>query len=1129
MKGDFTRLTFRPQKHYSSVRMQQGRLQLDADWNEQVDIQTHLTNSQSIDMIGFESGVPSAETVSGTLNRDGFSISITPDGQDLTIHPGHLYARGTLCELESGTFLTAKTVNAADPKTIEADTLTLDERSLQVGQWLEAFADDSGNPIAPPQRVQITEIQAAQRQLTLSSALKPPVRLRRLVTYFQQPDFVAAEKLDELDAGVYAVFLDVWERHITGVEDPAIREVALSIPDTTTRTQTVWQLKLKRFDQLPGVGNQTLPELDDPNWKALIEQHWTPYLQAQRERVIQARMNACAKSCPIVGNGTGNGTNNGTASVQNRRLDNQLYRVEIHTPGKLGVATFKWSRDNGSVVSAIDTGKGIQGGVIPIQKSGLEAWTSAQPGQWIEITSTNQDLQGKPGTLAPFQQATDTRILFNAAQIVGDFDLANATTVRRWDHATQTASIPTSSEWTPLENGIKVRFEPLFEDDTIYETGDYWLIPARAIDNDIQWTDNGAQPQPQPLAQSPQGIHHEYALLALVKVEQTPSEQTPSEQTPSEQPPSAEVLRDTAAAQTAKISFAALRDCRVVFPPLMRCVDKDQGIFTGTLEVQSDFYVTGKGRAGIGVKPPAARLHVQATSPTPGGKISITGTEVKQIDNLVKEQIRIGDILLVNNQTVTVTSTSPLTIAPPIDVSNQDFVYQSAIARFDDSTQTPQLMMTATGEVGIGTFTPTQKLEVNGTVKAISFLGSGAQLDGVVKTTGANTITGSLTVTQDMEVNGQLRLRDNSLSGSKLIDGSITEDKLGDDVVANLKLKDGSVTTSKLANNAVTSSKISDSAVTNSKINNGAVTSSKISDGAITSSKINSGAVGTVELADGAVTLNKLAPAVRPAWQDGDNNSLFYNKGNVGIGTNDPKSLLSIAGNLAIGNNTADQQAAPINGLLVRGHTGIGVFDSALTAKLEVQGAKKKTDADANTTAALNVTDQSRESLFFVRNNGNVGINTNQPRSTLHVVGAVTIGDRNTDAPNNVSLFVKGKLESKTISGEEFTQISSRTLKQNIAELSSQEVTQLLAALTPVKFNYTSDQPEILHAGFIAEDVPDLVASADHQAVRLGDIVAILTKAVKDQRQAINSLTRIAKNQQQTIAALTEQIQRLQG
>jgi hypothetical protein len=47
MKGDFTRFTFDPKKHYSSVRMQQGRIELDSDWNEQAEIQlhhSHITN-----------------------------------------------------------------------------------------------------------------------------------------------------------------------------------------------------------------------------------------------------------------------------------------------------------------------------------------------------------------------------------------------------------------------------------------------------------------------------------------------------------------------------------------------------------------------------------------------------------------------------------------------------------------------------------------------------------------------------------------------------------------------------------------------------------------------------------------------------------------------------------------------------------------------------------------------------------------------------------------------------------------------------------------------------------------------------------------------------------------------------
>ena len=38
MRGDFSRDTFDPVKHFSRVLQQQGRVQLDADWNEQTAI-----------------------------------------------------------------------------------------------------------------------------------------------------------------------------------------------------------------------------------------------------------------------------------------------------------------------------------------------------------------------------------------------------------------------------------------------------------------------------------------------------------------------------------------------------------------------------------------------------------------------------------------------------------------------------------------------------------------------------------------------------------------------------------------------------------------------------------------------------------------------------------------------------------------------------------------------------------------------------------------------------------------------------------------------------------------------------------------------------------------------------------
>src|SRR6185312_9910023 len=52
MKGDFARVTFDPTRHYSQVFQQQGRVLLEADWNEQGRIQLHLLRTLIRDLLG---------------------------------------------------------------------------------------------------------------------------------------------------------------------------------------------------------------------------------------------------------------------------------------------------------------------------------------------------------------------------------------------------------------------------------------------------------------------------------------------------------------------------------------------------------------------------------------------------------------------------------------------------------------------------------------------------------------------------------------------------------------------------------------------------------------------------------------------------------------------------------------------------------------------------------------------------------------------------------------------------------------------------------------------------------------------------------------------------------------------
>ena len=96
MKGDFSRLTFDPKKHFSSVRMQQGRVQLDADWNEQLDVTMHRLEAEITDFVG-PSGVPA----DAQDQSNSFAIAVTEAGDMLTIGPGRCYLAGKLFENET--------------------------------------------------------------------------------------------------------------------------------------------------------------------------------------------------------------------------------------------------------------------------------------------------------------------------------------------------------------------------------------------------------------------------------------------------------------------------------------------------------------------------------------------------------------------------------------------------------------------------------------------------------------------------------------------------------------------------------------------------------------------------------------------------------------------------------------------------------------------------------------------------------------------------------------------------------------------------------------------------------------------------------------------------------------------
>jgi photosystem II stability/assembly factor-like uncharacterized protein len=304
----------------------------------------------------------------------------------------------------------------------------------------------------------------------------------RTVRFTAQPDLLGMAL--ETGAGTYLAYLDVWERELTAVERPDLREVALGGPDTTTRLKTIWQAKLA-----PAPAGATC---------ASFGSDWTPDDSAPARMSARAVPAVAPASDCMVPEGGGF-----------QRLENQLYRVEVHTGGPIGTATFKWSRDNASMLSTLEAIDDTTS-QLTVASAGPDDVLGFASAALVELSDEQRVLSGESGELLPVQSVLQTTItwgtLTGPAPQMSDF--APAATVRRWDGQLTGVAADT---WTTLESGVQVRFT-----DGEYGVGDYWLIPARTLTATIDWPQDGELPAFAP----PAGIAHHYCPLGLVTLEQ---------------------------------------------------------------------------------------------------------------------------------------------------------------------------------------------------------------------------------------------------------------------------------------------------------------------------------------------------------------------------------------------------------------------------------------------------------------------------------------------------------------------------------------------------------------------------------------------------------------------------------
>jgi Family of unknown function (DUF6519) len=359
MHGDFTRNTFDPAKHYSRVLMQQGRVTLDADWNEQTAILLHYLRTLTRDVFGSHAG-PSADL--------GFEII--------------------------GNLVDPALQNKLAPLNLGADRHQVVKNAILDG-----------------------DVLIGKGRYYVNGLL---VENNRPILYSEQFGYpfsgdTTRDALKNFPRGLL-LYLHVYERHVTYLQDDHIREVALGGPDTCSRAQVTWQLKV----------------LHQPDNNAPFDCNAVDVLSLTEVGMMRARVQPGKPStelCVI------------SPESRYRGAENQLYRIEVHRGGRVtggaNAATFKWSRDNGSMVFPI---RALEDNKASLLNLGRDRRSTLNSGDWVEIVDEEIAARGSPGMLAQIEEPPDRDNLRVTLKVPGnaklpDYDAKNKhprPILRRW-------------------------------------------------------------------------------------------------------------------------------------------------------------------------------------------------------------------------------------------------------------------------------------------------------------------------------------------------------------------------------------------------------------------------------------------------------------------------------------------------------------------------------------------------------------------------------------------------------------------------------------------------------------------------------------------------------------------------
>ncbi len=236
--------------------------------------------------------------------------------------------------------------------------------------------------------------------------------------------------------------------------------------------------------------------------------------------------------------------------------------------------------------------------------------------------------------------------------------------------------------------------------------------------------------------------------------------------------------------------------------------------------------------------------------------------------------------------------------------------------------------------------------------------------------------------------------------------------------------------------------------------------------------------------------------------------------GNVGIGTTAPTQPFQISS----GDNVL---VFKTNDPIGKAHVGIGTTDPTNSVHIKSHTASVRFESTVNDDAYCQfIESTSSEEGFVGKSKGLIklvhgsGFETNTNGIIISSNGNVGIG-----APSSTE---KLEVNGNIMATGAITPGSSREIKKDIFDVSTNDAMNAVMGLKPVKFKYKADNTGEEYLGFIAEDVPELVAMNDRKHINTMDLTAVFAKVIQEQQKMLQA-------QQEAMAEMKQEINMLKS